>query len=250
MIINLEDQSPGYWIHLWRNSRCDLSNIAKAERRQRLLICDIINYNDLFRSSRTPSPQSNPKGAGLPGCRREVGCSQWRGYRYSQTQIHSWSACCQWPEHQDQWSKWPQLFPNPQFTTLSAIWFQNKLCFDSAPFHPKYRGWEPASILPGAAPCSPCLFTRLSLRRDKHVLVFHSCSSRWAWIRTKISFFTLSLWSSWELSWEPLPSLCDPPQPQSRIGMESFSFFKTLAVLKQTGLPSSSAREMQPEITG
>lgn len=73
MIINLEDQSPGYWIHLWRNSRCDLSNIAKAERRQRLLICDIINYNDLFRSSRTPSPQSNPKGAGLPGCRRELG---------------------------------------------------------------------------------------------------------------------------------------------------------------------------------
>lgn len=58
MIINLEEQSPGYWIHLWRNSRCDLS---KAERRQSLLICDIINYIDLFRPLRTPSPNQIPR---------------------------------------------------------------------------------------------------------------------------------------------------------------------------------------------
>lgn len=184
-----------------------------------------MRYNKLYwliQAIKNTISQSNPKGTGLQGCRREVGFSQWRGYRYSQTQIHSWSACCQWPEHQDERSQWSQLFPNPQFTSLSAIWFQNKLCFDSAPFHPKFGGWEPASILPGSAPCTPCLFTRLPLRRDKHVLVFHSCSSRWAWIRTKISFSALSLWSSWELSWEPLPSLCDPTQPQSVSGWSLF----------------------------
>lgn len=247
MFKHLEDQSPRYSVHLWRNSQCDLSNLAKAERSQNLLICNIVNYSDLFRSPRTPSPQSKPRGAGLPRCRKNLVFVQWRGYHL--VSVFTWSLLLLMAGSiKTNGLHGLSSFLTPQFTTLLAIWFQNTLCFDSAPSHPKFGWWELASILPGGAPCTPCLFT-FPLRRDKHVLVFHSCSSRWSWTRTKISFSALSLWSSWERLWEPSLSLYEIlHNSRSLMKWSLVPSSGPLPSKSSLGLPASSAREKQPKI--
>lgn len=87
------------------------------------------------------------------------------------------------------------LFPTPSNSQPFQLFdFKTSCVLLQLPSTP-FGWWEQASILPGGALCTPCLFSTFPLRRDKHVLVFHSCSSRWSWTRTKISFSELSLWS-------------------------------------------------------
>lgn len=92
--------------------------------------------------------------------------------------------------------------------------------------------------------CTPCLFTTFLYKRDKHILVIHSCSSRCSWTRTKIGSSVPSMWSSWESLWELLSSLGELFHNCSAQQDETFSSQEHLLAESKTRLLlTNSARE-------